>query len=48
VRWRNPHPWGESDYLRRSLPQKDKKVVTLYTYPPLNSTIICLDELWGR
>ncbi len=23
VRWRNPHPWGESDYLR-SLPQKDE------------------------
>jgi hypothetical protein len=23
VRWRNPHPWGESHYLR-SLSQKDK------------------------
>jgi transposase len=32
VRWRNPHPWGESDYLR-SLPQKDEGPHALHRPP---------------
>jgi hypothetical protein len=27
---------------------KRSKVITLYTNPPPNSTVVCLDELWGR
>lgn len=44
VRWRNPHPWGESDHLR-SLPQKDEGPHALHQPAFENSTTICLDEL---
>jgi hypothetical protein len=40
VRWRNPHPWGESHYLR-SCPKRTR-VLTLYIKEPENATTICL------
>ena len=44
VRWRNTGPWAESAYLRSSS-QKPKKIVGLYTDPPPDSTVVCVDEL---
>lgn len=43
VRWRNTRPWAES--ADPEFVPKRSKIIELYTDPPPNSTVVCVDEL---